>query len=182
MAAQDVRTLVPRIRRAIEGAGAAEVLTDDAIKDLAADAIAAIILYSQGSFGHDLNVTEYDAEIPSEYEVDPAVSLPEQTLLATQAALDYFFFRFAGMKMSERIADEAQSWEYTLSPNLLRDQLKALQKARDDALGALGWATSTAYVSFLEVRDAVVSRAIEPWVDGAFGGGQELDVRFGVVG
>ena len=56
----DIRVMVPRVRRALEGAGAPPVLTDDAIKDLTADAIAEVILYTGGVFGHELVVTDRD--------------------------------------------------------------------------------------------------------------------------
>ena len=56
----DIRVMVPRVRRALEGAGAPQVLTDDAIKDLTADAIAEVILYTGGVFGHELVVTDRD--------------------------------------------------------------------------------------------------------------------------
>ena len=87
------------------------------------------------------------------------------------------------MKVSERIADEAQSWEYSLSANLLVQQLKLLISERDKALAVLEaeGAPLDAYESFLAVRDAHVSQMVEPWVSGAPWCGQE-DFRFGTVG
>lgn len=177
----DIRILVPRVRRALEGAGTPEVLTGDAIKDIVADAIASVILYSSGSFGKDLNVTDTDEDTgaPSEYETSEALTLAEQTMIASQAALDYFFFQYGGVKISERVTDEGSTWEYGLSATLLRDQLKHLIAERDAALeevSADSGASLEKYSSFLQVRDAVVAERIEPWttretdVPGAFGG------------
>jgi hypothetical protein len=183
----DVRVLVPRIRRAVEGAGAPAVLTDDAVKDLAADAIAAVILYTGSVFGKQLVVTDTDdaTGAPSEYATSAPLTLEEGTVIAAQAALDYFFHRFAEMKVSEQIADEAQTWEYTLSANLIRDQLKLLVEQRDKALEALSGALGPAYdsyASFIATRDLHTSMLIEPWVHFdtglALGGGQELDFRW----
>jgi hypothetical protein len=181
--------MVPRVRRAVEGAGATEVLTDDAVKDLVADSLAAIILYTNNVFGKSLLVTDQDSnDAPTEYAVDPELSLPEQTVIAAQAALDFFFHEFRDKKVSESIADEAQTWDYTLSATLLRDQLKLLSDERDKALEAImaqGVALES-YTSFLAVQDALTSALIEPWVDPVFQRtrsipfGQE-DFRFGVL-
>lgn len=179
--------MVPRVRRALEGAGAAPVLTDDAVKDLVADALAATILYTDGVFGKTLTVTDDEGGVPTEYEVDPELDLSEQTVIAAQAALDHFFHEFRDKKVQEHISDEAQSWEYTLSAQLLRDQLKMLVDARDRALAVLiarGVALDS-YTSYLAVRDATTSRLLEPWVEaqpvGALTTGQE-DYRFGSLG
>ena len=125
------------MRRALEGAGAPEVLSEDAVNDLTADAIAEVILYTGGVFGKQLLVTGDDQGVPDEYATNEALTLREQAVIATQAALNYFFQKFSAMKTTERIADEAQTWEYTLSANLLNEQLKLLIGERDRALQAL---------------------------------------------
>lgn len=174
---QDVRVMVPRVRRALDVDTA--TLTDDQIKDLVADALGALILYSGSAFGRTLSVTEYDeAEIPAEYAIDPDLSIPEQTAVAAQASLDYFFHRFSGLKVSERIGDEAQTWEYQRSATLLRDQFKLLIDARDKALDSIArqGAALDSYVSFIAVRDAYVSALIEPYLNGAVGGQEVLGI------
>lgn len=180
MAATDVRVVVPRVRRALENAGAPSSLSDDDIKDRVADAIADVILYTGSAFGKELVVKDTDEDgVPTEYETSDALSLPEQSVIAAQAALNYFFHGFSNLKVQERIADEGQEWEYTLSANLIRDALKALIDQRDKALEALGRAGMALerYESFIAVRDAHVAAYIEPWVHGAGVGGQ--DYRFG---
>lgn len=175
---QDIRVLVPRVRRALDVDTA--TLSDDQIKDLVADALGALILYSGSVFGRTLSITDYDdgdPAIPAEYAIDPDLTLPEQTAVASQAALDYFFHRFSGLKIMERIGDEAQTWEYQRSAQLLREQFKQLIEARDKALEAIArsGAPLAGYTSFLAVRDPYVSAMIEPWVTGSLGGdGQEL--------
>jgi len=163
------------VRRALEGAGAPEVLSEDAVNDLTADAIAEVILYTGGVFGKQLLVTGDDQGVPDEYATNEALTLREQAVIATQAALNYFFQKFSAMKTTERIADEAQTWEYTLSANLLNEQLKLLIGERDRALEAMerDGAPLDAYESFLAVRDCHVSQMVEPWVHGFGIGGQE---------
>lgn len=178
----DLRVMVPRVRRALENAGAPTSLSDDEIKDRVADALAAILLYTGGAFGKTLIVTESDDDgVPQEYAVDPALTLPEQTVIGIQAALDFFFLSLVNKKMSESIADEAQTWDYTLSPNLFRDALKALQTERDLALTAvLNGSPLERYASFLANRDLNAAWALEPWVLGAGAGGLNIDYRFQV--
>lgn len=173
----NIRVMVPRVRRALEGAGTTPALEDDAVKDVVADACSDVLLYTGSLFGHDLLVLERDTDTgaPSEYATSEELTLAEQSVIAAQAALNYFFFLFAGLKVTERIADEGSSWEYQLSANLLVEQLKYLQKTRDKALEAVAAQTPAldAYVSFLAIRDVETSRAIEPWAHAHGVGGLE---------
>lgn len=182
MAAQDVREIVPRVRRAIEGPVAPPTpLADDALEAMAADALADIILLTVGTWGHTLDVSERsdaDPPVPVHWTVTPGLSLQEESVVAAQAAITFFFHQVRDMKVSERIQNEGQEWEYSLSANLLRDQIKLLQEQRDAALNALK-ATHPAlarYASILAVRDRVGAALLEPWTYGSggyLGGGQE---------
>lgn len=179
----DIRVMTGRVRRAVEGVGTPASLTDDEIKDLIADALADIVLYSgAGVFGKTLIVTDRGVnDEPTEYATSDELTLAEQSVVAAQAALTYFFYSFVNLKVHEKIADEGQSWEYTLSATLLRDQLAYLIKNRDNALEqvtAAGNAVLEGYESFLAVRDAYTSRLVEPWVH-AIGVGGQQDFRFG---
>jgi hypothetical protein len=183
MPEQDVRVLVPRVRRALEGAGAPPKLTNDAVKDVVADALSDILLYTGSVFGKTLDVTATDVDggFPTEYATSDPLSLAEGSVVAAQAALTFFFHQFSGVKVSQQISDEAQTWQYSLSATLLRDQLKLLQDERDKALEALENTSGLeSYVSFIGVRDVLTSRAIEPWVERTALGGMS-DVRFDMV-
>lgn len=186
MAETDVRVLVPRLRRALEGAGSPEGLPVDAIKDIAADALADITLYTGSVFGKQLVVTHVDDDTgaPDEYATTDALTLAEQSVVAAQGALNYFFHAFSKLKVSERIGDEAQTWEYTLSANLLLEQFKFLQKQRDDALAIIEAADVPLdrYSSFLAVRDAHVAQLVEPFTAEAGGFGGQEDFRFHTIG
>lgn len=178
----DIRIMVPRVRRALEGAGAD--LPDGVVKDAIADACADVILYSGSLFDKEMLIIEREptTNAPTEYATSEELSLAEQSVVSAQAALNHFFFQFAGLKVSQVIADEGSRWEYSLSPNLLVEQLKMLQRARDQALEAVAAARAVAdqYTSFLAIRDIETSRMIEPWATGAGVGGLELvDYRFG---
>lgn len=183
----DIRVMVPRVRRALEGPGStgpladSAVLTDDQVTALIADAIADIILYTGSAFGHSLLATALDPfyQAPTAWETTEALTLTEQSVVVAQAALGYFFHQLKELKVSEEIADEASSWKYQLSSTLIRDQMKMLQDARDRALTAVGETQMTdSYHSFLAERDALASFFVEPWVDGVGIGGQR-DWRFG---
>lgn len=142
---------------------------------MTADAIADVIFYTGGSWGHTLA-----ASGAMDFVVDPELGLEEQTVVVAQAALTYFFHSFRDMKVQERISDEGHAWEYQLSANLVNEQLKLLIAQRDRALeliGARDGMLLDAYESFLMVRDSTVAAYIEPWVVGAGTGGQEIDWR-----
>lgn len=178
MAAQDVRELVPRVRRAIEGpvpltSGA---LSDGQVEALAADCIADIILLTEGLWGHTLELGVEDSD-GQHYTVDPELSLPEQSLVAAQAAVQYFIYTVKDGKTKERIRNESREWEWEKSPTLLKDWFAELVKARDAALGTV---TATnppmaRYASILAVREPLVAAYLEPWSpDGGGRGGQHL--------
>lgn len=187
----NIRVLVPRVRRAVEGpVPLLAPASDNVIKDIVADALADVILYTGSAFGKQLNVTVIDTVTgaPTEYETNDALSLGEGSVIAAQAALNFYFFRLVATKSEERITDEAGEWQTRTSPTLLRDALKALQDARDKALLALEHSHPLeSYVSFLAVRDAEVSRCVEPWglpepggyFQGRVGIVLEPDMRFG---
>lgn len=178
----DIRVLSPRVQRAVEGViQSAWTLNADQVKDLVADALADVILYTGSAFGKTLIVTAVDGNgAPDEYATSDELTIAEQGVIAAQAALNWFFFRYVGQKVSERIADEGEEWSWAVSANLLTEQLKALIAARDRALEVLeGRAGIEEYVSFLAVRDCEVARAVEPWAAGAGLGGQQVDYRFG---
>lgn len=194
MPVTDVRIMTNRVRRAVEGVGAPVVLTADEIKDLIADALADIVLYSGADiFGKSLLVTGRGVNNePDEYATSDELTVPETSVVAAQAALTYFFYAFSNLKVSEKIADEAQNWEYALSATLLKDQLALLIANRDRALDqitAAGLWAAEGYESFLAARDLYTSYLVEPWVHGLNTGQpgfqitvQDQDHRFGGYG
>lgn len=173
--------LIPRTRRALMGpgnvmpAGVAD-LTDDQVKALIADAVAEVVFYTGGVFGHQLLVTDRDGtyNAPSDWAVDPALEESEATVITAQAALTFFFHEFRDLKVQETIANEGASWTYQLSANLVLEQMKMLRAARDRALDQLSALNPvpTLWVNLLEARDAATDAAIEPYALGA--GGQQL--------
>lgn len=178
MAVQDVRVLIPRVRRAIEGPvpPSTGALTDTQVEALAADAIADIILLTGGEWDHTLTANEVDETggFPIHWEVDPELSLEEVALVAAQAALQQVFYTLKDAKVSERIKNEGVEWEWSKSASLLRDYLKMLMQMRNEALKALQAANPVMarYASILQVRDPVMAAVIEPWVPGGgLGGG-----------
>jgi hypothetical protein len=170
----DVRLLIPRTRRALQGptGSGAVTLQDSQVRDLVADAIASVMWYAP-EWGKVLAVKEK--------EITPDLTLPEQTVVAAQAALDFFFHEFKDKKTSETIANEAQQWSYQLSAGVLQAQFNALVEARDRALDMIGGggATFVAFSSFLHARDCEIAAAIEPFtLEAASVGGMEHDWRF----
>lgn len=188
----DLAYLVPQVQRAIEGVVQSNwQLTSGEVYDIVADACAQIVLYCGDLFGNALVVTATDptTNAPTGFGTISQLSPDQGAVIAAEAALDYFYHRFAGQKMSERISDEASNWEYALSPALLIAQLKLLQDKRDKALEAVSAHNGglEGYVSFLAVRDQTVARYIEPWVYGgsdSYGlgaGGLESDFGYGAL-
>lgn len=187
---RDTRVLIPRVRRGLEGAigtGSANVaasqFTDDQANALIADAIADCILYTGGLFGHQLVVTEREAEgymAPIAWQVEPAFSEDEGSIIVAQAQLNYFFFALKGLKVQQTIRDEATEWSYQLSANALTEYLKNLRKTRDEALARVmdSSAPAEAWESFLATRDTFTASIIEPWTEPGRGlGGIDLDPR-----
>jgi hypothetical protein len=183
MAAQNVGAVVPRLRRAIEGpvqVTGPNALTDDQLTAMAADAIADLILYTSGAWNHELQVAgrsgDPDTGPPDEWTIDPPLKPEEESMIAAQAALTYFFHAFKDRKVSERIKNEGQEWEYAFNGPMLRDWLRLLQTQRDEALAALKeeHPVLARYASFLEVRDQLAAVQLEPWTTGGLGGGQVI--------
>lgn len=184
MAAQDCAELIPRVRRALEGPIPQEAgptrLSDDQVEALAADAIADIILLSAGKWPHQLivSVRDPDSNYPTHWQVDPELTPEEESVVAAQAAIGYFFQWVKDFKSSEKITNEGQAWEYSTSSTLVLAQLKLLQEQRDAALEALVrvYPVLARYASILVVRDRIGAALLEPWTTpGGLGGGMYLD-------
>lgn len=180
MAAQDVAELVPRVRRAIEGPTPDATVDDATFVPVAADAVGDLILVTAGTWPHKLTVTTRSngaTGVPESWAVDPGLDPTEEGLVAMQAALNYAVTWLRDMKVSERIQNEAQQWEWTKSATALRDWLKTITDQRDRALEALEqtYPVMVQVRSFLAVRDAQrwqVVQAVEPWLGGGYGGNQ----------
>jgi hypothetical protein len=165
--AEDIRVLVPRVRRAVEGVGGNGVLTDNQVKDLVADAIADVILYSGGLFGHELLVTATlsgGVPVPTEYATEPALTLAEGSVIAAQAALNHLTRELALLKTGETIRDEGQEWSWQTSAQAVSERVKELREARDRALEVIAAQqyVPVTFTSFLAVRDRCVAGLIEP--------------------
>lgn len=180
----DLRVLIPRTRRALLGP---ERSNHDALDDVdvlaaIADAVAAVILVAPNAFGHSLIVADRDPiyGAPNAWKTAEAMGLEAQTVVVTQAALDYWSHELRTLKTQETIKDEAVEWSYSISAQALRDHLAFLRTERDRAISALTTSQPALdqYASFLAVRDVRTSRLIEPWVDGVSVGGLETDPRF----
>lgn len=182
MPPQDVASVTPRVRRAVEGpvSGPSSItLTDSQILALTADAIADVILFTGGAWKHKLLVSHRDSttNFPDQWEVDPELLPEEESMIAAQAAISFYFHVFKDKKINERIVNEGQEWEYSLSASMLKDLMAALRAQRDAALESLKATTPVLarYESILLVRDRVGAAMLEPWVQGGgLGGGIEL--------
>lgn len=181
MAAQDVRSLLPRVRRAVEGPFTLppeQTLNDNQVEALAADAIADIILFTYGEWGHKLAVSDrnVDTAAPEHWTVDPELEPEEESVIASQAAIQYFFHAFRDTKVSETIRNEGREWSYSLSANVLKDQIALLREQRDKALAAVmvKHPVMARYSSLLEARDPLGAILLEPWIAGHGLGGQYL--------
>lgn len=179
---RDTRVLIPRVRRTLEGAlgtgsanAEASSLTDDQVNAIVADAISNVILATGGLWGHQLLVTDRDEMYmaPTAWLIDPALSDDEESVIAAQSALDYFFNDLKTLKVGQTIKDEAVEWSYQLSANALLEWLKQLRKARDEAIARINDTSAPAegWINLLHERDAYTDSLIEPWAQGGGAGG-----------
>lgn len=187
---RDLRVLIPETRRAIDGpqatgsASSATTLTDEMVLNLIADALSEVILYTGTAFGYELEVTERDDAYmaPIAWQTDRERDSNANTVIRTQAAINYHFRRLSEIKAQESIRDKDGEWSYSISANVLKAWLEELARMRDRALGALLAANPTldSYVSHVAARDQAAARAVEPWVEevGGVGGMNDVDWRF----
>lgn len=182
---KDTRVLIPRVRRGIEGAGVSSpAIEDEGVNGLIADAIASIIFFTGGLWGHQLNVTARDTTYmaPTAWQIDPELTEAEGTLIVIQAQLDFLFNDLKSTKIQESIRDESSEWSYSLSATALTELLKQLRKQREEALEAIlaENAPMDAWINTLYERDAYTDAMIEPYaVSGGLGGQEFGDPRFG---
>jgi hypothetical protein len=183
----DVAVLIPRVRRAIDGPMAtaenspSTTYSDAELKGVIADAIGEILFYTGGLFPHELNVASRDATYgaPESWTVDPPLTEPESAVVAAQAAINAYFFNLKELKTQETIGDEGQTWSYSISATLVRDQLQYLIRLRDQALAQLEEGSALeVYSSFVHTRDVIASAYVEPWIEpGGYPQGMEVDLR-----
>jgi hypothetical protein len=167
----DLMVLVPRARRYIEGPYGPPPnrpsLDDSVIYNMVADATADIILYSGNLFGHALIVKSRDptAGFPTAWQTDAVLDEWESSVITAQTALNYFFFLFRDMKVSQAIKNEGTEWQYSLSANVIRDYIGELQQRRDLALAGLQkhHPTLDRYASNIRVRDQATVAVLEWW-------------------
>jgi hypothetical protein len=178
----NVRVYTGKVARAIFGPtyspdSGFPVLSEDQLKDLVADTISKLIFFTNGLWPWNLQVDQRDSNgMPCEYSIVsagnptpvnvPTLPIQDETLIVTQAALDWFFFEFKDKKTSEEISDEGQKWSYTLSASVLASQYQGLRTDRDKALEIVIQRADylTDYVSFIAERDALTSAMVEWWV------------------
>lgn len=189
---RDLSVLIPRARRTCEGPygsppGRPE-LTDSYLYAAVADACGQVILFTGTLFGHELEVKQRDpvAGYPTEWRTSSVLSEWEGALIITQLALDYFFFLFRDMKISESIKNEGTEWAYSISANVIKNYMETLQAQRDKALEGLRAHRPVydTYVSNIRVRDQATVAILEWWdtnspgLGGGVGvpGGQEAAV------
>lgn len=202
---RDLRVMIPRCRRAIDGpratssASVAATLSDSEVLGLVADSTANVILLTGGSsvFGYQLVPTHYDPfyKAPDQWATDRPLGPEAQDVVIAQAAIDFYADRLRrDAYTSETIKDEGQEWTWQRSANLLQAQLKLLAEVRDRALEMLERinAPLDRYISTVAERDKIAAVYLEPWVaevgapvpyvglTGAYTGG--FDFRFGTLG
>jgi hypothetical protein len=182
---RDTRVLIPRVRRGLEGAQVATpAMEDDAVNAVIADAVANVILFTGGLWGHQLQVATRDSTYlaPTAWLIDPALSEEEGGLIVIQAQLDFLYNDLKATKVSQTIKDEATEWSYTLSASALSELLKGLREQRDKLIEAIAAATGCleAWVNLLYERDTYTDSLVEPFAVVGGNGGQEgfTDPRF----
>jgi hypothetical protein len=187
---KDIRVLIPRMRRALDGpqatgsASPSTSLDDEQVTNVIADAIADVIFYSNGAFGHSLIVKERDDyyQAPVAWETSEELREEEATVIIAQAALNYFYNTLTEMKTQQTIRRADEEWSYTISATAMSERIKSLRDARDAALSELQSVglVSEAWINTLLVRDARTDVLIEPYqaAGGFLPSGQEFDPAY----
>jgi hypothetical protein len=185
---RDIRTLIPRVRRALDGPHAtssgapSSTFNDDEITAQIADAIAEVIFFAPDGFGKELIPTERDEyyNAPIAWITSEPLSEAEASVIVYQAALNEIYQKVSTLKTSESMSNEGEEWSWSVSSTAVAERVKALQKLRDEAIAKLDTLTDaaeTAWVNTLAERDAYTDALIEPWL-GAPTGGQEFEPRY----
>lgn len=193
---KDIRVLIPRMRRALDGPTATSsavsgTLSDEQVGNVIADAIAEVIFYTGGGWGRTLIVTARDSQYmaPIAWQTDEQLTEPEATAVIAEAALTYFHNSLDSLKTSEHIVNEGEEWEWSISAAAVSERIKQLKALRDEAIAKLleSGTVSEAWINTIAERDAYTDMLIEPWVtNGPWalggGGGQMLqdDLGFGL--
>lgn len=71
---------------------------------------------------------------PNAWRTDTELSLAEQSVVAAQAAMNYFFQKLQDLTVDETIKNEGEEWTTRLSVQLIGKQFDLLKEARDNAL------------------------------------------------
>ncbi len=184
----DLKVLLPRARRKVEGPwgnpnGRAEI-AEDVLYNMIADACGEIVMLSGSFFHHQLLVKSRDpiAGFPTDWRTDTELTEWESAVITSQVALNYYYYLFRDMKISEAIETEGTKWTYSLSANVLRNYLESLRDERDKAIAGLrvNIPVLDRMASNIRVRDQATVAVIEWWdinspglTGGGLPGGQE---------
>lgn len=186
----DIAVLVPRARRKVEGPwgnpNARPALLDSQIYAMVADACSEVVMLSGSIFHHELIVKKRDPlkGFPTEWRTNTVLSEYETAVIAAQVALNYYYFLFRDMKISETIKNEGTEWTYSLSANVIKNYLESLIKERDEAIAGLRINNPVLdmFASNIRVRDQATVAVLEWWdtnavsIGGGLPGGQEASV------
>lgn len=184
----DLKVLLPRVRRKVEGPwgnpnGRAEI-AEAVLYNMIADACGEIVMLSGSFFHHQLLVKARDpiAGFPTEWQTDTILTEWEGAIVTSQAALNYYYYLFRDMKISETIKNEGTEWTFSLSANVIRNYLESLRDERDKAIEGLriNIPVLDRFASNIRVRDQATVAVLEWWdinspglTGGGLPGGQE---------
>lgn len=184
----DLKVLLPRARRKVEGPwgnpnGRGEI-TESVLYNMIADACGEIVMLSGSFFHHQLLVKARDpiAGFPTDWQTDTELTEWEGAIITSQVALNYYYYLFRDMKISESIETEGTKWTYSLSANVLRNYLESLRDERDKAVAGLrvNIPVLDRFASNIRVRDQATVAVLEWWdinspglTGGGLPGGQE---------
>lgn len=184
----DLKVLLPRARRKVEGPwgnpnGRAEI-AENVLYQMIADACGEVVMLSGSFFHHQLLVKARDpvAGYPTEWQTDTELTEWEGAIISSQVALNYYYYLFRDMKISETVKNEGTEWTFALSANVLRNYLESLRDERDKALAGLrlNIPVLDRFASNIRVRDQATVAVLEWWdnvspglTGGGLPGGQE---------
>ncbi len=172
----DIKVLVPRVRRAL--GEAAEGLTDQEVTERVADAVAGILLFTEGEMSLRLEVAARDDDFgaPISWQTSRELTEEEAVVFALQAAIDSLTRDLSQTFTAEKFSNPIDSYEYQRSATALTEQIKGLRADRDRAVDVLlnAGRVSVSWVNTLGVRDRETDQLVEPFANRGVGGMVEL--------
>ena len=168
----DLKVILPRARRKVEGPwgnpNGRSPIPDGELYNMIADAVGDTMMLAGSWWQNQILVKSRDAlaGFPTAWTTENQLTEWETAVISAQVALNYYYFLFRDMQISQTIKNEGSEWSYTLSANVIRNYLESLRDERDKAIAGLrvNIPVLDRCASNIRVRDQATVAVLE-WFD-----------------